>query len=427
MVTQNASERIIRAAWKALAQEWHPDKHPNNQKEAERILKIINAAYDVLSNPATRKEHDDWIASQLDDASRSQDENYALKESDEEEGFLCYDFNLDPIADPIFDEVVKFVINSRQISIGVLQRHFQISYDRAARIISELERIEIISHPDYRGYSEVYVSSPAENENESESLINLVCPKCLKQGDYFIENFAEEAVCPYCRTSFTYWFTIVRAKRAQKARSKGKKQVYVLRVDDYFGQGHEIALENPGFKDFELNTGDNISLNYLNGELRLVHNCTTNQFMAIGSSGKLKVGFILLFSIFFLVVLALTINFYEISPNLLSYSEKQDLANQADSHYRDLPNGYIENKIAAKIENHNCISIDFYVENYLTTTLPPGSAKIIEISHRSSVTQLCLAGTSNCGNSFIVPWRDGMTYTIETDPVCRNSSYQFQE
>lgn len=60
-VAQSASQRVIRAAWKSLVQAWHPDKHSHNIQEAERILKIINRAYEVLSNPETRKQHDDWI------------------------------------------------------------------------------------------------------------------------------------------------------------------------------------------------------------------------------------------------------------------------------------------------------------------------------------------------------------------------------
>ena len=68
-VSRNASQRVIRAAWKSLAQEWHPDKHPQNREEAERVLKIINRAYEILSNPETRRHHDEWIASQQESPS----------------------------------------------------------------------------------------------------------------------------------------------------------------------------------------------------------------------------------------------------------------------------------------------------------------------------------------------------------------------
>ena len=63
-VVQNAFPSVIKNAYRALAQEWHPDKRPDNTEEATRKLKIINQAYKILSNPAKRKKHDEWIAGQ---------------------------------------------------------------------------------------------------------------------------------------------------------------------------------------------------------------------------------------------------------------------------------------------------------------------------------------------------------------------------
>ncbi|GAB2940321.1 J domain-containing protein [Aquaspirillum soli] len=60
-VARNAPPEVIRAAYKALSQRFHPDKNLNDP-EAERIMVIINEAYDVLSDPEKRAEHDLWIA-----------------------------------------------------------------------------------------------------------------------------------------------------------------------------------------------------------------------------------------------------------------------------------------------------------------------------------------------------------------------------
>jgi curved DNA-binding protein CbpA len=60
-VTRNASEVVIRAAYKSLAQKNHPDKFDGGRDEAERIMKILNEAYTVLSDPARRKLHNEWI------------------------------------------------------------------------------------------------------------------------------------------------------------------------------------------------------------------------------------------------------------------------------------------------------------------------------------------------------------------------------
>jgi hypothetical protein len=62
-VARNAPPEIIRAAYKTLSQKYHPDRNPSSA-EATRIMAIINAAYDTLSDPYKRREHDQWIAQQ---------------------------------------------------------------------------------------------------------------------------------------------------------------------------------------------------------------------------------------------------------------------------------------------------------------------------------------------------------------------------
>jgi len=60
-VARNAPPEVIRAAYKSLSQKYHPDRNPDST-EAIRIIQIINSAYEVLSDPIKRREHDDWIA-----------------------------------------------------------------------------------------------------------------------------------------------------------------------------------------------------------------------------------------------------------------------------------------------------------------------------------------------------------------------------
>lgn len=68
-VARNAPLEIIRAAYRTLSQKYHPDRNPGND-EAARIMAIINASYDALSNPATREAHDLWIIEQEQMATR---------------------------------------------------------------------------------------------------------------------------------------------------------------------------------------------------------------------------------------------------------------------------------------------------------------------------------------------------------------------
>ena len=60
-VAHNAPPEVIRAAYKSLALKFHPDRNPENS-EATRIMAIINASYNVLSDTEKRQQHDKWIA-----------------------------------------------------------------------------------------------------------------------------------------------------------------------------------------------------------------------------------------------------------------------------------------------------------------------------------------------------------------------------
>lgn len=63
-VTRDAPVTVIRAAYKALCQTFHPDKFQGNPEEAERVIKLVNTAYSVLIDPVKREEHNAWIREQ---------------------------------------------------------------------------------------------------------------------------------------------------------------------------------------------------------------------------------------------------------------------------------------------------------------------------------------------------------------------------
>lgn len=65
-------------------------------------------------------------------------------------------------ADPLYDEAVAIVLKSRRASISLVQRHLRIGYNRAARLIEEMERAGLVSAMQTNGNREVLV--PARNE-----------------------------------------------------------------------------------------------------------------------------------------------------------------------------------------------------------------------------------------------------------------------
>jgi len=62
-VDKNASEKEIKAAYRKLARQYHPDVNPGDRTAGERF-KEINEAYQVLSDPEKRQKYDqlgsDW-------------------------------------------------------------------------------------------------------------------------------------------------------------------------------------------------------------------------------------------------------------------------------------------------------------------------------------------------------------------------------
>lgn len=63
-VGENASQEVIRAAYKALAQKWHPDKNAHQRDFAEEVFKAISSAYEVLSDSNLRAQYDEYLKSQ---------------------------------------------------------------------------------------------------------------------------------------------------------------------------------------------------------------------------------------------------------------------------------------------------------------------------------------------------------------------------
>jgi curved DNA-binding protein CbpA len=59
-IQRNATPGLIKAAYRALSYEYHPDRNPD--RDTTRIMQMLNDAYAVLSDPVARAEYDAKVA-----------------------------------------------------------------------------------------------------------------------------------------------------------------------------------------------------------------------------------------------------------------------------------------------------------------------------------------------------------------------------
>ncbi len=72
------------------------------------------------------------------------------------------DGGADAEADPLYDQAVALVLKSRRASISYVQRDLRIGYNRAARLIEQMEKAGIVSAMQHNGNREVIAPANAE-------------------------------------------------------------------------------------------------------------------------------------------------------------------------------------------------------------------------------------------------------------------------
>lgn len=92
----------------------------------------------------------DWKARE-----RPQYKEGILNGGDDSEGGAGGGLEGDEELDPLFDQAVEFVVDKRRASISGVQRQFRIGYNRAARIIEQMEAQGIVSEQGHNGNREV--------------------------------------------------------------------------------------------------------------------------------------------------------------------------------------------------------------------------------------------------------------------------------
>jgi S-DNA-T family DNA segregation ATPase FtsK/SpoIIIE len=64
--------------------------------------------------------------------------------------------------DPMYDQAVEVVLKNRKASISLVQRHLKIGYNRAARLVEDMEKAGLVSAMSTSGQREILVPSRVE-------------------------------------------------------------------------------------------------------------------------------------------------------------------------------------------------------------------------------------------------------------------------
>ncbi|MCQ8876611.1 DNA translocase FtsK 4TM domain-containing protein [Pseudoalteromonas shioyasakiensis] len=71
--------------------------------------------------------------------------------------------NADEESDPLYDEAVSFVIETGKVSVSSVQRKLRVGYNRAARLVEQMETSGIVSAPGHNGARDVLVPNSGAN------------------------------------------------------------------------------------------------------------------------------------------------------------------------------------------------------------------------------------------------------------------------
>jgi len=82
--------------------------------------------------------------------------------SDNSDGFGGLS-DTDSETDALYDEAVQFVTETRKASISSVQRRFKVGYNRAARMIEDMEAAGVVSPAESNGSREVLAPPPPKD------------------------------------------------------------------------------------------------------------------------------------------------------------------------------------------------------------------------------------------------------------------------
>ena len=127
---------------------------------AEQLLGLGDMLYRGSGTHVLQRIHGAFVSEQeiakVSDFLREQKvtddiESILLEEDDNEDNA-----EINETSDELYNEAVNIVKETRKTSISFLQRKLKIGYNRAARIIDQMEDAKIISPANHTGKREIY-------------------------------------------------------------------------------------------------------------------------------------------------------------------------------------------------------------------------------------------------------------------------------
>ncbi|MCY1217966.1 DNA translocase FtsK [compost metagenome] len=71
-------------------------------------------------------------------------------------------------ADPLYDQAVEVVLKNRRASISLVQRHLRIGYNRAARLLEDMEKAGLVSAMSGNGNRDILVQGGGAPAREDD-------------------------------------------------------------------------------------------------------------------------------------------------------------------------------------------------------------------------------------------------------------------
>ena len=150
-ISKKASPEVIEKAYKALVKKYHPDLQEGDKSEAEEIIKKINEAYDVLSDPIKKADYDATLVDESvsqEDYDKLQQELNNLKHNINDDSYQDYtQTNNDYYEQPLNDQNNYYQNNNSQAQADA-------NYQRQ---LEELEYQRQVEDARQKAYHDAYV------------------------------------------------------------------------------------------------------------------------------------------------------------------------------------------------------------------------------------------------------------------------------